>query len=519
MTQDAARSFLSAEPVRTHPAPPPGGLIRAAERFARRRDPKHTAPLRHLAPLAASCEEALRAIRREAPPVFTVAHLPVQHGKTTLLQAFVLYVLKHWPRARIGYGSFNNERAEGKMWEVRELAPAFGIRLHPSFATRSEWRTEAGGLVYAGGVIGGKWTGQGFDLLILDDLYKGSEEADSAAHRAKVMASIDDGIMTRAQDWTSVIVSMARWNPHDASGELIKRGWPYLCRPAIDDDGEALAPWMVAKERLLALRDGRPESPGRPRIDAIPRRTWWSLYQGQPRPEEGRIFDLANLATYETLPGGAFVEALGLDLAYGEKQQHDRSAYTVFRRYATDPRRLYRVECDARHAPIELYAARVAEVQLRRGGFARRLVLPTKPRDLAAWQEGLRAEDVRRARRIAARWYTSTTEAGTASLMSGYGASVEAIGVGRRNKLVRATSGGYTSAWSEGRIVAPARENEQGERWRLSHEDFTGEEGCADDEVDSAVAAHDVLALPVASLRDTRARAGGSWGYSGEREA
>jgi len=34
----------------------------------------------------------------------------------------------------------------------------------------------------------------------------------------------------------------------------------------------------------------------------------------------------------------------------------------------------------------------------------------------------------------------------------------------------------------------------------MSHEEFTGEDGCEDDEVDGAVAAHDLLALPVATL-------------------
>jgi len=507
MTAEAARAFLAAKPVRTHPAPPPGGLIRAAERFARMRDPSSLAPMRHLELIAAKCEAALAAIRREAPPVFCVMHAPVQHAKTTLLQAFVLYVLKHWPRARIGYGAFNADRAETKMWEVRELAERSGVRLHQSFARRDEWHTADGGLVRCGGIIGGPWTGQGLDLFIGDDLYKNAEEADSVAHRAKVTDAIDQSIMTRRQPHTSVLINMARWNPHDASGVLIKRGWPYECLPAIDADGEALWPEVWPLAELMALRDGRAEEPGRPRVDAIDRRIWWAMYQGRPVPEGGRIFEPANLGTYETLPGGAFTEALGADFAYGAKRQHDRSAFTVFRRYPTDPRRLYRVECDSRHAQIELYAARVAEAQLRRGGLTTlRPRLPKSAAELQAWQEALQAPDVRAARRIAARWYTSTTEAGAASLMSGYGARVDAVQA-KIDKLARAQAGGYTSAWSEGRIVVPAREDEHGARWRLAHEEFTGEDGCEDDEVDGAVAAHDVLALPPATLTSGRVQA------------
>jgi len=119
--------------------------------------------------------------------------------------------------------------------------------------------------------------------------------------------------------------------------------------------------------------------------------------------------------------------------------------------------------------------------------------------DVAAWQELLRDEAVKHARRLPARWYRNTVEEGAASMAVNYGAVIDGR-LAKIDKLARAQAGGYTSAWSEGRIVAPAREDEHGERWRMSHEEFTGEDGCEDDEVDGAVAAHDLLALPVASL-------------------
>ena len=475
------------------------GLLDFAARYARAVNPQWTARLDHLAPLAAKLEEAFERYKgRASSGVKVVAHAAVQHGKTTLLQAFVLWCLRRDPRIRIGYGSFNNERAEDKMWQAREVAHRLGVVLNPRAATKTKWYTEAGGFVYAGSVTGGTWTGDGLDIVVLDDLYKGAEEADSAAHRAHVERSVTGSIMTRGQRWTSFIVNMARWNPQDISGVLIRKGWPYICLAAIEDDGNALWPEIKPLSYLIALRDGDPVAG----IAAIPKREWYALYQGRPRNEEGKIFDPAHLATYDKLPEMPYQEGLGLDLAYGARRQNDRSAYTVFRRYLHEPRRLYRVECHSAQAAIELYAMRVAECQIRRGGLLRRLAIPSAVKGADAWLAEMQREDVRRARRIPGLWYTSTTEAGAASLLPPWGAVVEARRAGV-DKLAIAQGtyappgcDGYTAAWARGDIVVPAREESaHAERWRIAHEDFTGLDGCEDDEVDGAVAAHDRIAV------------------------
>lgn len=497
-----------------------GGLLAFAARFARARNPKWCADFSHLAPIAEGLEEAFRCYKeRRTKGIKQVSHAAVQHGKTTLLQAFVLWCLRQDPHIRIGYGSFNNERAEDKMWQSREVAHRLGIDLNPRAATKTKWYTEKGGFVYAGGVVGGTWTGDGLDIIVTDDLYKGKEEADSGAWRAKVEGAFDDVIMTRGQDWTSWIVNMARWNPQDLSGVLIRRGWPYVCLPAIDEEGRALWPSVVSLEKLLTLRDGDLARG----IAPIPRRTWWSLYQGRPRDEEGKIFDVAHLMTYASLPESPYVEGGGLDLAYGAKRQNDRSAYTVFRRYASDPRRLYRVECHSAQQAIELYAMRVAEVQLRRGGLAKGLPIPRALSDAEPWVKRMTEPEMLRARRVPFVWYTSTTEEGTARILVPWGAKVEARRAGV-DKLARAQgnyappgAGGYTAAWAEGRIVVPAVEDQHGERWRISHEDFTGLDGCEDDEVDGAVAAHDKLAVPSGGPSTGGARTVGGWAF-GSRE-
>lgn len=505
-----------------------GGLIAYAERVARRVEGARALPMGHLAPIASAYERAERAILARDPekcqPVFECHHAPVQHGKTTLIQRAILRILRRNPRAWIAYCAYNESTAVAKMYEVRQLCDGEGIQIDPNFDTAVEFRTRQGGGVVCGGIVGGPWTSRGFDLIIIDDPYKTAQDAYSLAWRTSVENAFWTALWTRRRPWTSIIVNAARWHPADLIGVLRKRGWRYVCLPAINDNGcqacaetrqrgeripverhtcEALWPdrWSLAE--LLAIRDGRPANDNAEAIDAVPAQVWASLYQGNPKGEGNKVFDPAQLIVYSTLPTAPYVEALGLDMAYGKKARNDRSSFTVFRRYFAEPRALYLVETWTGREAVELFACRVAEAQLRRGGLVSRLPLPRTAAEIEAWRAGLSREEVKRARRIQARWYTSTTESGVADLMPGYGARVEAARA-TVDKLARAQGGGYTAAWAEGRIRVPDREDEHQRAWRVAHEDFTGADGDADDPVDGAVAAHDLLYVPPASLGSGR---------------
>lgn len=496
-----------------------GGLIPYAERVARRIEGERALPMRHLAPLASSYERAEEAVMARDParvsPIFEVHHAPVQHGKTTLIQRAILRTIRRNPRAWIAYAAYNADTAVAKMYEVRKLCEGEGVRIDRNFDTGVEWRTEQGGGVMAGGIVGGPWTSRGFDLIIIDDPYKTAQDAYSLAWRAAVENAFWTALWTRRRPWTSIIVNAARWHPADISGVLVKKGWRYVRLPAISADGAALWPERWPVTELLAIRDGRPAREGVEAIDPVPAAVWASLYQGDPRPEGSRIFDPAALSFYSDLPTGPYVEVMGVDVAYGARDRHDRSALVVWRRYMAEPRVLYMVECWIGHEPVELFACRCAEVQIRRGGCETRLTLPRRAEDIeSVWRPQLLRDDVKAARRIRARWYGSTTESGTAGLMAGYGARIE-YERAAVDKLARAQAGGYVSCWGEGRVRWPARGGEMVDALRAQHEDFTGADGDADDGVDAAVAGHDIAGIPrPATLGGGGARLVGSWGFS-----
>lgn len=525
MSLDAVRAFLAAEPPREMGTPSDdGGLVRYAERVARKRDPMHALPVHHLAPIARSherCEEAIFARDpNKAPPIFEVHHAPVQHGKTSLLQADILRTLRRNPRAWLAYAAYNQDTAVAKVYEVRQLAEGEGIRVDRNFDTATEFRTVEGGGIVCGGIVGGPWTSRGFDKVYVDDPYKTAQDAFSAAWRTSVENAFWTAIWTRRRPWTSIFVNAARWHPNDLSGVLIKRGWRYVRLPAVGDRGETLWPerWPLAE--LLAIRDGRPATDSTPRIDPVPAWVWASLYQGLPRPEGGKVFEPSTWPRYDELPSGPYVEAMGLDLAYGAKDRHDHSALVVGRRYEKDRRRIYLVEADDRAEGVELYGCRVAEVQVRRAGGPQ-LHLPRSPGDIAlSWMPQVLRDDVRLAGRIACRWYTSTTEAGTAALLASYGARVDAVRAAV-DKLARVQANGYQSAASEGRILVPARASQAMLNLLRSHDEFTGAEGDFDDPVDAACAMHDLLALPMTAIGEelSHLHAAGADEWQGDRGA
>jgi hypothetical protein len=486
-------SSLRAADIQASAEQTEGWLIPYAERVARRCEVK-ALTMRHLAPAARLFERAYAGEK-----VRGLISIPVRHGKTSLAKAAILGGLRRNPRIRINYASYASDLAEAKTYEVRQLAPGEGIRLDPNFQTDPEWRTEQGGAVKSGGLIGGPWNGQGANLAILDDPYKNAEQAMSRAFREKTRSAFDGAWKTRLEPGGGMIVISARWHTSDLVGELEREGWEIVNLPALDSEDEPLWQERWSLEELDEIRRTNPY--------------WWSLYMGQPRPEGGCIFDPAHLGFYDRLPETEWTEAAGVDLAYGQKARNDRTSHTFFRRYSATPRKLYLVEPWVGHEEETLYACRLAAAQVRRGGGPS-LTLPRTPAEVETmWREQLARDDVRHARRPPTRWGTSSTEQGTARLMRGYGAHVtpERAAV---DLLARCQASGYVAAWQEGRILYPASGGPMVDAYRLEHEDFTGSPSDRDDTIASSNSAYELLHVAPASLGGGKARGLGSWGFS-----
>lgn len=95
--------------------------------------------------------------------------------------------------------------------------------------------------------IGGGYTGKGFTHIILDDLIKSRDEADSPTYRDTVDSAYTDTIKTRrASDRTRILILNTRWHLDDLTGRRLKAArnnplvdqWRVVNLPALLSDCE-----------------------------------------------------------------------------------------------------------------------------------------------------------------------------------------------------------------------------------------------------------------------------------------
>ncbi|HEX7000657.1 MAG TPA: terminase family protein [Trueperaceae bacterium] len=382
-----------------------------------------------------------RSTREE---VRAVVSMPPRHGKTsTILHAFA-WLLTLDPSLTHAFATYAQELANSKSRTARRIARDAGVQLADDAQTMREWRTNAGGGLLATGV-GGPLTGQGITGLgVVDDPVKNRQEAESALIRDRVWEWFTDVFYTRLEPGASAIVVATRWHQDDLSGRLLADGWEGINLPALDPDtGEALWPERYPVERLLRIKK------------QVGEYTWASLYQGEPVPRGGNVFQ--NVTTYDALPSeGAYREAVGFDAAYTAKSHAD-----------------YSVAVTGRLVGDVLYVTGMVRAQA----------------EPAAFLEQLRARGIRRVT-----WFRSGTEKGLEAFMRSKGVSVDAV-TATGDKFARAQP--VAAEWNAGKVAVPSSDAPQHGAWVEALLDevlaFTGLGDKHDDVVDALAALHHAL--------------------------
>jgi hypothetical protein len=117
--------------------------------------------------------------------------LPPRESKSTTVGVIgTLEALRHNP-------SLAQEHSGAARALVAEHADLLGFRLSPDRAAVDRWKVDghSGGLLAAGILAG--ITGFGADLLLLDDVTKNAQEADSPTYRRRVLHEFRSTLMTR----------------------------------------------------------------------------------------------------------------------------------------------------------------------------------------------------------------------------------------------------------------------------------------------------------------------------------
>jgi predicted phage terminase large subunit-like protein len=239
---------------------------------------------------------------------YIAINMPPRHSKSmTITETLPSFYLGNFPEDRIIEISYNDTFARkfGKKnkEKVKHFGKAlFGIGISKESSAHDEWLldNEIGGMI-SRGVLSGV-TGQGADLMIIDDPIKNREEADSETYREKIWGEWIDSLSTRLHPGAIVILILTRWHEDDLQGRLLNPEY-----------GQPL-PWQVynfpleAEENdILGRQPGEPLWPERYGKSFIEERKRYpssfnSLYQGRPTSQEGNILKREWWQYYDVLP-------------------------------------------------------------------------------------------------------------------------------------------------------------------------------------------------------------------------
>jgi predicted phage terminase large subunit-like protein len=241
--------------------------------------------------------EKLEAVERGEIKRLAIS-LPPRHGKSALTsENFPAWYMGRNPSKYVIFATYAQELADDFGRKVRnqirdeELYQKIfpGTFLSGDSQSARRFMLNDGGTYFAVGA-GGPITGRGAHLLVIDDIIKGREDADSSAIRRQVIDWYKSVAYTRLMPGGAIIIIGTRWHEEDLIGWVIANSpheqWDVVNLPAIaeEDDvlgreeGEALWKESYPVERLLEIKN------------TVGSREWSALFQQSPTAEDGNIF-------------------------------------------------------------------------------------------------------------------------------------------------------------------------------------------------------------------------------------
>ena len=246
---------------------------------------------RHLAEISDGLEALERGDIR-----FLLIVAPPRHGKTELTSIrFPGWVLGRHPDDQIVSLSYSDAMAYSNALAVRSViqSPEYQELWPLRFKTSSvmEWQLQGKTDLrpsYIAAGVGGGITGKGADWMLIDDLIKNRQEADSPTVREHNWQWYTSTARTRLEPGGKIAAITTRWHDDDWAGRVLKAmvdpmsdQWHVIHLKAIDEDGNALWPARYPIDELQRLRV------------TIGGRDFETIYQGHPTVAQGTIFKRA----------------------------------------------------------------------------------------------------------------------------------------------------------------------------------------------------------------------------------
>lgn len=247
--------------------------------------------------------------------------MPPGSAKSTYVDVvFVPWFMARNPKQNVILSSYGTGLAKKQGRRARQLvkSKSFGVlfpdvALSAESAAADEWSLSNGSEYMAGGILSGI-TGNRADLLAIDDPIKGRDEAESETVRRKTWEAYTDDLQTRLKPGGRTVLITTRWHGDDPAGKILPEDWAGESGDIECRDGQV---WRVL---CIPARANRPDDPlGRANGEYLwpewfdtghwakfeaNARTWASLFQQVPSPEEGTFFQRDWFKRHDTAPKG-----------------------------------------------------------------------------------------------------------------------------------------------------------------------------------------------------------------------
>lgn len=232
--------------------------------------------------------------------------MPPGSAKSTYVDVvFVPWFMARRARRHVILASYASDiaRKQGRrarqLIKSRSFATLFNAQLQEGQSAADQWALDNGSEYMSGGLLSGL-TGNRAWLGILDDPIQGREQADSETIRQKTWDAYIDDFCSRLVPGAPQVMILTRWHEDDPAGRILPekwagesgliqgrdgRMWYVLCLPAICDRrddplgrsiGETLWPEWFSHDHWKPFQSNP--------------RSWASLYQQKPAPDEGTYF-------------------------------------------------------------------------------------------------------------------------------------------------------------------------------------------------------------------------------------
>jgi predicted phage terminase large subunit-like protein len=242
-----------------------------------------------------------------------IIEMPPRSGKSQLASInFPAYYLGRNPDKEIITSSYSGDLASDFGQKTRDLVrdqvyqgifPE--IKLKEDTQAKNKWMTEQKGSYISTGV-GGALTGRGANILLLDDVVKNSEDANSETMREKTWQWFISTAYTRLAPNGAVVLIMTRWHQDDLAGRIQEMDenneWTVLSLPEIaeqDEEWDIKGVKYTRKQGEVLWQDRYPLEEVLKIKNQIGIYQFSCLYQQNPVNTENQVFKKEWFTYYE----------------------------------------------------------------------------------------------------------------------------------------------------------------------------------------------------------------------------